>query len=258
MVCEEFSLCPAEIPLRSQGMLKVNLKKEGHLYRHSLHFIHYFQLDLFFPLYGVMKTCYVKYSSDCNGKITCPVWSYIIFVSCLVCIPKCTCVANRGSERAKQLQATLSPNVAIRPSDAQGREMLPVHWRGTASSAGATRPTAPHSIPTEMVLWDHTSPFVKAGSLFKVGWLGRGGTVCVLGAWPHVGTASHAVRNPQRCRLFASSLVKKMLACNLARDRLCSMYCKPGCCRPPLKLPGSLWASAHWLPTSPRISPGQP
>lgn len=68
MVCEEFSLCPAEIPLRSQGMLKVNLKKEGRLYRHSLHFIHYFQLDLFFPLYGVMKTCYVKYSSDCSRK----------------------------------------------------------------------------------------------------------------------------------------------------------------------------------------------
>lgn len=68
MVCEEFSLCPAEIPLCLQGMLKENLKKEGHLYRHSLHFIHYFQLDLFFPLCSVMKTCYVRYSSDSSGK----------------------------------------------------------------------------------------------------------------------------------------------------------------------------------------------
>lgn len=133
-------------------------------------------------------------------KIICPVWSYIIFVSCLVCIPKCTRVANRGSKRAKQLQATLSPKVAIRPSDAQGREMLPVHWRGTASSAGAMRPTAPHSIPTELVLWDHTSPFVRAGSLFKVGWLGRGGTVCVLGAWP---CWNCSTRSPQPSALQA-------------------------------------------------------
>lgn len=78
MVCEEFSLCPAEIPLRSQAVFQVDLKKEGHLYRHSLHFIHYNQLDLFFPLYGVMKTCYVKYSSDCSGKNYFP--SLIIYI----------------------------------------------------------------------------------------------------------------------------------------------------------------------------------
>lgn len=49
--------------------LKMNLKKEGCSYGHSLHFSCYLQSDLFFPLNDVMKTCYVKHSSDCNGKI---------------------------------------------------------------------------------------------------------------------------------------------------------------------------------------------
>lgn len=82
MVCEEFSLCPAEIPLRSQAVFQVDLKKEGHWYRHSLHFICYNVLDLFFPLYGVMKTCYVKYSSDCSGKNYFP--SLIIYICFLL------------------------------------------------------------------------------------------------------------------------------------------------------------------------------
>lgn len=39
-------------------------------------------------------------------------------------------------------------------------------------SAGAS-----HSIPAEMLLWDLTLPFVRAGNLFKLGWLGSTGVL---------------------------------------------------------------------------------
>lgn len=85
------------------------------------------------------------------------------------------CFADHGSECVKQLQATFCPKLGIESGDAQGRDMQGhgcLRRDLKRDSAGA-----PHSIPAEMVLWDLTLPFVRAGSLFRVGWLGSGGAL---------------------------------------------------------------------------------
>lgn len=131
-------------------------------------------------------------------KFIFPVWAYVIFVSCLVCIPKCTCVANWGSEHVKQLQTTLSPGSSRkayrcpRQRDARvGLLLVAGIWKrddilGRCNVSYNSRNWEwSYSTPTEMGLWDHTSPYVRVGSLFKAGWLDKGGTFSNLGIWPH-------------------------------------------------------------------------
>lgn len=107
----------------------------------------------------------------------------------------------------KELQATLSPKVAVRPSDGQGREMqghccLCRDLKRAASSAGTMSPT----IPQQLYRDDALRPRISIRQGRK-----RLQSRLTWQKWYTFCPGLLTTRYPQHCRLFASLPIKKCL-----------------------------------------------